>query len=87
MGLNHDHWKQRSLVFCLHICHSIKHVFSIKSVYLYVIPLIQGQSKVPSHKWIILRVILKGNKAENNDFQSYAAGRGYITILGNAEKF
>ena len=28
-----------------------------------------------------------GNKkAENADFQSYAAGRGYITMLGNAKK-
>ena len=26
------------------------------------------------------------NKAENANFQSYAAGKGYITILGIAEK-
>ena len=31
--------------------------------------------------------IIRLNKAENADFQSYAAGRGYITMLGNAENF
>ena len=30
---------------------------------------------------LIFKIVLHGqNKAENADFQSYAAGRGYITI-------
>ena len=29
--------------------------------------------------------VFKRNKAENADFQSYAAGKGYITMLRNAE--
>ena len=32
----------------------------------------------------ILKLYTNKNKTENADFQSYAAGRGYITMLRNA---
>ena len=36
--------------------------------------------------WALFFTQTNTNKAENADFQSYAAGRGHITTLGNAEE-
>ena len=33
-----------------------------------------------------IKMLYTYNKAENADFQSYAAGKGYIIMLRNAEK-
>ena len=43
------------------------------------------QQLVGEFRRVIKMPLYAKNKAENADFQSYAAGRGYITMIRNAK--